>query len=136
MPALRKEVYELLTGDDEGRVCRDIPESACREQPRNFLTHVVSLTLTKIGDGLADPKLVLAWLLGVLGAPASAAGMLVPVHEALALLPQLATAGYIRQLQQRKWVWVAGSVVQGVDTTLPVITLVGAIPQVIEVGSP
>lgn len=108
-----EDVYEILTSEDEGRVCRDIPDSACKDQPRNFLTHALSLTLTKSGDALVDPKLVLAWLLGALGAPASAAGMLVPVRESLALLPQLATAGVIRKMARRKWVWVFGSLVQG-----------------------
>jgi hypothetical protein len=124
-----ERVYEILTGDDEGRVCRDIPEESCKEQPRNFLTHVGSLALTKTGDGFADPKLVLAWLLGALGAPAAATGMLVPVREALALLPQLVTAGTIRSLQKRKWVWVFGSFVQGAcvfGMALVALTLEGA----------
>jgi len=122
-------IYEILTGDDEGRVCRDIPEASCEEQPRNFLTHVVSLALTKTGDGFSDPKLILAWLLGALGAPASATGLLVPVREALALLPQLATAGTIRAMERRKWVWVLGSAVQGacvLAMALVAITLEGA----------
>ncbi|BBI52107.1 hypothetical protein HORIV_45280 [Vreelandella olivaria] len=29
-------LYEWLTGDDDSRMCDDIPESACDEQPRNF----------------------------------------------------------------------------------------------------
>ena len=32
--------YRMLTSDDEGRVCKDIPEAACNHQQRNFLTHV------------------------------------------------------------------------------------------------
>ena len=39
-PALRDRVYEILAGDDVDRVCLDIPEESCREQPRNFLLHV------------------------------------------------------------------------------------------------
>jgi hypothetical protein len=107
-------IYMLLVGEDDGRVCRDIPEEACHEQPGNFLRHVLSLSATKTGDGLADPKLVLSWLLGTLGAPALYIGLLVPVREAGALLPQLGIAGAIRALPQRKWVWSAGSVVQGI----------------------
>jgi hypothetical protein len=103
-----------LTGEDEGRVCRDIPEEACDEQPGNFLKHILSLSATKIGDGLSDPKLVLPWLLLSLGAPAFLVGFLVPVREAGALLPQLVTAGWIRSLSQRKWAWTAGSAVQGI----------------------
>ncbi len=112
---LDRRIYETLTGEDDGRVCRDIPESACRHQPRNFLIHILSLAATKTGDGLADPKLVLSWLLGAVGAPAAAIGLLVPVREAGALLPQLFTAATIRSLPQRKWVWAAGSVVQGLS---------------------
>ncbi len=110
---LDRRIYEVLTGEDDGRICRDIPETACRHQPRNFLVHVLSLAATKTGDGLADPKLVLSWLLASLGAPAAAIGMLVPVREAGALLPQLFTAAAIRSLPQRKWVWAGGSLVQG-----------------------
>lgn len=95
---IKKDLYELLTGDDEARVCKDIPEEACRHQPHNFLTHVVGLAGTKLGDGLADPKLVLAWLLGALGAPAAAIGLLMPVRESLALLPQLLIAPRIHPL--------------------------------------
>lgn len=107
-------LHEVLVGDDEARMCKDIPEDACRQQPENFFKHVTSLTATKTGDGLVDPKLVLAWLLGQLGAPAAAIGLLVPIRESLALLPQLATSGWIRSLPQRKYVWAGGSIVQGV----------------------
>lgn len=106
-------VHRLLVDDDDARLCRDIPEEACEEQPRNFMTHVVSLGATKTGDGLADPKLVLAWLLGALGAPAAAIGLLVPVRESLALLPQLFTSAQIRSMPLRKWAWAGGSLVQG-----------------------
>ncbi|NNE24182.1 MAG: MFS transporter [Rhizobiales bacterium] len=107
------QLHELLTGDDEGRLCKDIPESACRHQPVNFATHLISLAATKTGDGLADPKLVLAWLLGALGAPAVTVGLLVPIRESLALLPQLFTSATIRSLPVRKWVWALGSIIQG-----------------------
>ena len=107
--------FEMLTGDDDGRVCKDIPDAACRELPQNFFRHVTSLSLTKLSDGLIDPKLVLSWLLTTLGAPAAIIGLLVPVREAGALLPQLFTAASLRRLAKRKWAWVAGSIGQGVS---------------------
>ncbi len=106
-------VYDALTSEDDGRVCKDIPEAACREQPDNFVKHVLSLAATKTGDGLADPKLVLSWLLTTLGAPAFLVGLLVPIREAGALLPQLFISAGIRALPQRKWVWAGGSLIQG-----------------------
>ncbi len=105
--------FEALTAEDDGRVCADISEAACREQPDSFLRHVASLSLTKAADGLVDPKLVLSWLMTALGAPAALIGLLVPIREAGALLPQLFTAARIRAMARRKWAWAAASAVQG-----------------------
>ncbi len=124
-----EKVYLQLTGDDEGRVCRDIPEEACDAQPENFLKHVVALAATKTGDGLADAKLVLAWLMGALGAPSYLVGLLVPVRESGALLPQLVTAAGIRAMPLRKWSWAVGSLVQGlavIGMGVVALTLKGA----------
>jgi hypothetical protein len=60
-----------------------------------------------------DPKLVLSWLLTSLGAGVFWIGLLVPIREAGALLPQLFTSARLRHVSVRKWWWVAGSFVQG-----------------------
>lgn len=109
-----RRAFEALAIDDEGRACRDIPESACREEPRNFFTHVTSLSLSKLADGLVDPKLVLSWLMTSLGAPGVVIGLLVPVREAGALLPQMFTAASIRAMPLRKYAWAGGAIMQGV----------------------
>lgn len=109
------DLHGLLVSDDDlAQVCRDLPDSACREQPRNYGLHVVSLSLARVGEGLADTKLVLAWLLDAIGAPTWAIGLLVPLRESLAMLPQLLISAHIRQLSIRKMVYVAGCSVQGV----------------------
>ena len=82
---------------------------ACREQPRNFLLHIVSLSLTKTGDHFMDPRITLAWLLGSLGSPALYLSLLVPVRDTFSLLPQLVVAASIRRFPVRKWFWSAGS---------------------------
>ncbi|MCL4802618.1 MAG: hypothetical protein KJ025_23735, partial [Burkholderiales bacterium] len=105
--------YDALTADEDARACREIPDDACREEPRSAALHLVSSLATKTADELASARLVLAWLLASLGAPALAIGLLVPVREAGALVPQLAIAGYLRRAPVRKWAWVAGSVLQG-----------------------
>lgn len=108
-------LHAVLVDDDElAQVCRDLPESACRAQPHNYGVHIVSLSLTRVGEGLADPKLVLAWLLDAIGTPTWALGLLVPVRESLAMLPQLAISARIRGLSVRKNVYVFGCLVQGV----------------------
>jgi hypothetical protein len=130
--------YGLLVGDDElVQVCRDLPESACREQPGNYFRHIVSLSLTKVGEGLADAKLVLAWLLDAIGAPTSVIGLLVPVRESLAMLPQLLISARIRQRTIRKTAYVVGCVVQGVAIIgigLVGLTLVGAPAGLLAIG--
>jgi len=108
-------LHALLVADDElAQVCRDLPESSCRAEPHNYGVHIVSLSLTRVGDGLADPKLVLAWLLNAVGAPTWALGLLVPVRESLAMLPQLVISARLRRMPIRKNVYVLGCLVQGI----------------------
>ncbi len=100
-----KDTFSTLTGADRD----DIRPG----EARNGVVHVVSLTLTKTADALIDPKLVLSWLLTALSAPGALVGLLVPVREAGALLPQLALARRVEASLQRKRFWAAGSAVQG-----------------------
>jgi len=106
-------LYDALTGDEDARVCKDIPEAACQVLPGNFLRNLASFTATKIGDQLASARLVLPWLLTLAGAPGWITGLLVPIREAGALLPQLVVAAFIRRRSVRKGFWSAGSLVQG-----------------------
>ncbi|MEH6645084.1 MFS transporter [Sulfitobacter sp.] len=87
----------------------------------NGLRHAASLSMTKVADGLIDPKLVLSWLLTSLGAPAVYAGALVPLREGGALLPQIVMAGWVQSLQRRKWAWIIGSAGQGLCAGLIVL---------------
>ncbi|HAS23156.1 MAG TPA: MFS transporter permease [Idiomarina loihiensis] len=112
---LTERVYGYLAEDEDARVCKDIPESACNEQPRSFVLMLLSLTLTKLGDSLVSARLVLPWMLSSLGAPAMFISALVPLRESLALLPQLFVAQKLREQPVRKWFWVAGSVGQAVS---------------------
>jgi hypothetical protein len=100
-----KDVFSAVTRADRDDLGPD--------EARNGVIHVVSLTLTKTADALIDPKLVLSWLLTALAAPGAMIGLLVPVREAGALLPQLALARRVEASPQRKRFWAAGSAVQG-----------------------
>ena len=88
-------------------------EHAAGAEPANFLRHAAALSLTKTADGLIDPKLVLSWLLTQLSVSSFWIGLLVPVREAGALLPQMLTAPWIEAMERRKWAWTFGSLVQG-----------------------
>lgn len=97
---------------------------------KSYRTHLASLTLTKMADGLIDPKLVLAWLLNAIGAPGALVGMLVPVRESGSLLPQLLLAKVIQKSSIRKYFWAGGAAVQGLAAfgiAIAAITLPGPI---------
>ncbi|WP_019625834.1 MFS transporter [Thioalkalivibrio sp. ALJT] len=129
LPRPMLALYETIAGDEDARVCKDIPEEACRAQPANFFVHLIANTLSKIGDELASARLVLAWLLGALGAPAAFAGFLVPIRESGSLLPQLVVAASIRRRAIRKGFWILGSVLSGLAVAgmaIVAVTLEGA----------
>jgi hypothetical protein len=111
-------LYDLVSGDEDARVCKDIPAASCQDQPRNFFAYSISNLFTKVADELASAKLLLPWLFGALGAPALLVGFLVPIREAGVLLPQLAVAAFIRQRPLRKPVWILGSLLSAVALAL------------------
>lgn len=90
------------------------PADVKPREARNGVVHVAALSLTKTADALIDPKLVLSWLMTALGAPGVLIGLLVPVREAGALLPQLALARRVEASRRRKFFWAAGAALQGV----------------------
>ncbi|MGM0679492.1 MAG: MFS transporter [Pseudomonadota bacterium] len=107
-----------MTGDEDARVCKDIPESACNDQPRNFFAYLIANLLGKIADEIASARLILPWLLASVGAPAAFTGFLVPIREAGVLLPQLVVAAIIRRMAIRKSVWLLGAGLSGVALAL------------------
>lgn len=112
LPAKIDQLYSSLMEEEDARVCTDIPDSACSNVAQNFFRQVAATTLTTLGDTLTNPKTTLAWLMGVVGAPVALVAWLVPIRESGSMLPQLFIAAYVRQLQQRKPVWILGSLVQ------------------------
>ena len=102
-------LYDQVTGEEDARVCKEIPDEACAEQPRNFFAYLVANLLNKISDELVSARLTLPWLFSVLGVPAGFVGFLVPIREAGVLLPQLLVAAYVRALPKRKIVWLIGA---------------------------
>lgn len=114
------DLFQTVTGADD----------AGPREARNGLRHAGALTMTKVADGLIDPKLVLTWLANALGAPAALVALLVPIREAGALLPQIALAKVVQGMARRKWMWVAGSAGQGVFAAaivLAALTLSGTV---------
>ncbi|GAB1259347.1 MFS transporter [Aurantivibrio plasticivorans] len=102
-------LYGYVTGDEDSRVCKDIPDGACNDQPRNFFSYLAANLLGKVADEISSAKLTIPWLFGLLGVPAIFTGFLVPIREGGVLLPQLVVAAVIRRVSIRKTVWLVGS---------------------------
>jgi len=111
--ATLSRLYALVANDEDARTCTDISEEACREVPGNFFKIILANLLSKIGDLLINPKTVLAWLIGAVGAPAALAGALVPIRESGSLIPQLLIGAWVRRHPVRKGFWALGAVLQG-----------------------
>ena len=120
------KLYDRITGDDDARVCKDIPEASCHHQPRNFFAYLAANVFTKIADELCSARLVFPWLIGALGAPSVFAGFLVPIREAGVLLPQLIVAAFIRRVAVRKWVWVLGGLLSALAMAV-IVASIGAV---------
>lgn len=110
--ALTESIYEKLTNEEDTRLCKEISDQACREVPGSFVLILFSNFLTKLGDAIASPKITLAWVVDIVGAPSYVLGFLVPIRESGSLIPQIFIGSVIRRLEVRKWVWVIGSIIQ------------------------
>ena len=127
--------YALLSGEDTTeRACEAIPEAACTDLPRNYVLNVANGAATKLAEQIAGPGLVLPWMLQAAGAPVYLIGLLMPIKQVGALLPQLAVSGLIRRVRVRKWFWVAAGLIQALmlwlmiaATSLPAVPAAAAV---------
>ena len=110
-----EDLYNRVTGDEDARVCKDIPKEACADQPQNYFAYLGANLLGKVADEIASAKLVIPWVFGALGVSAAFTGFLVPIREAGVLLPQLAVAAAVRRLAIRKGIWLLGAVLSALS---------------------
>ena len=110
-----EDLYNRVTGDEDARVCKDIPEQACDDQPRNFFVYLWANLLGKVADEISSARLILPWLFGSLGVPTFFTGFLVPIREAGVLVPQLLVAAVVRNMPVRKGVWLLGALLSALS---------------------
>jgi len=106
---LANALFGLAEDDEDGRLCRDISDAQCNEESTNLIRLTAAQVAAKVGDALADPKVALPWLMGVVGAPAFLTSLIVPIRESLALLPQIFVGAAIRRFSVRKYFWIVAS---------------------------
>ena len=135
MSSTSETVFEALVDDADTR--KGLADKAKESEPANFTRHVAALSASKVADGLINPKLVLSWLLTHLGAGSVLIGLLVPVRESGALLPQIFTTPRIASSRIRKWFWAGGALGEGLAAAGIVVaglTLEGPVAGAVIVG--
>ena len=105
----------------EGRlVFRAMEESKSEDEGkdgegRNGRFLILTQIISKLGDLLCNPKTVLTWLMGVVGAPPGLTSLLVPIRESGSMLPQLFISSFVKRVPRRKWVFAVGGVGQAIS---------------------
>lgn len=89
---------------------------------RNKLKLVAASALQSSGDQTVGASTVLPWLFHALGVPAALIGLLVPIRESGSMLPQAFLAPLVVRVRQRKWVFVAGALVQAAAVATMALT--------------
>ena len=128
---VRSEVHDPQDGQAR-------PGDADQHVARNAVHTVGALTLTKIGDRIVDAKTVLTWLMATLGAPSALTGLLVPVRESGALLPQVLVARFVAGRPRRQPTWLVGALGQATAVAamaVIAVTLRGVVAGVALVGA-
>src|SRR5690625_2269520 len=109
MARMKQRLYSRLVRpvDDDGPAGEAAPDVAA-----NGLRIIGASALQNAGDQVVNAGTVLPWLLTALGAPVGLISLLVPIRESGSMLPQAWLSPRIQQRAQRRWVWVAGALVQ------------------------
>lgn len=90
----------------------EMPAEVRADVAPNGLRQVFANALQSSGDQAVNASTVLPWLFSVLGVPAALTGLLVPIRESGSMLPQAVLTPLVLRVRRRKWVFVAGAVVQ------------------------
>lgn len=85
---------------------------------RNTAIITFTQSLNALSDTLASAKIVLPSVMTSVGAPTFMIGLLVPIRESGALLPQLVASSVLRRLTQRKWPLALSFICQGLTVAI------------------
>ncbi len=110
MGTIRRVFDRLLKIDAQAE--HDLPEAVKRNLPGNALRLIGATALQGSGDQVVKASTVLPWLFHALGVPVALVGLLVPIRESGSMLPQALLTPLILRVRRRKWVFVAGALVQ------------------------
>lgn len=104
-----------------------MPAEVHRNVARNGLRQVLANGLQSSGDQTVNASTVLPWLFAALGVPPALTGVLVPIRESGSMLPQALITPLVLRVRYRKWVCVAGALIQAVAVAaMAIIAALGA----------
>ncbi len=110
MTTIRRIFNTLLRHDPQAE--QALPEAVRQNLSGNSLRLVAATALQSTGDETVKASTVLPWLFQALGVPAALVGLLVPIRESGSMLPQALLTPFVLRVHQRKWVFVAGALIQ------------------------
>lgn len=90
----------------------DLPAEVRGNIASNGLRIVSANALQSSGDQTVNSATVLPWLFATLGVPPALTGLLVPIRESGSMLPQAFLTPLILRVRYRKWVFIAGALIQ------------------------
>ncbi|OAV59225.1 MFS transporter [Enteractinococcus helveticum] len=90
----------------------EVPANRRHTIAPNGLRLVLANALQSSGDQVVNASTVLPWLFAALGVPPALTGVLVPIREAGSMLPQAFLTPLVLRVRYRKWVFIAGALVQ------------------------
>jgi len=120
MSAIDRVYSAIMRRDPEAE--RAMPEPARANIARNGLRQVVAHALQSSGDQAVNASTVLPWLFHALGVPAALTGALVPIRESGSMLPQAALTPLVLRVRHRKWVFIAGALIQALAVAAMAVT--------------
>ncbi len=118
-----ERVYSALVKRDP-EVERELPADVRADVPRNALRLIGAHALQSSGDQATRAATVLPWLFHALGVPPALAGVLVPIRESGSMLPQAFLTPLVLRVRHRKWVFVAGALIQALSVAAMALTAV------------
>ena len=115
--SVSETLYSVLmrrNADAEAQLPPEVRENVAP----NGMRIVWAQALQSSGDQTVNASTVLPWLFAALGVPAALTGLLVPIRESGSMLPQAALTPLILRVQHRKWVFIAGALVQAASVAV------------------
>ncbi|QEE61901.1 MFS transporter [Salinibacterium sp. dk2585] len=100
----------------------ELPAEVRRNVAPNGLRLVLANALQSSGDQVVNASTVLPWLFSALGVPSALVGVLVPIRESGSMLPQAFLTPIVLRARRRKWVFVAGALVQALSVAAIALT--------------